>query len=212
LEKLAQSMEAGTDFHPGAYTLTVSPNIRLTGDLAGRALDASFNPSLPFIYDRIHFYLLQNAEQGNSLNPTEAGALSDERQTANTILLLGMEVPVPAMRWFAILGLLGSLAAVVLLGMKVQAVSKGNPIGFIRIRYSSMLVDIQQTMLVNIADIVDVGSIDDLAKLAEKFNAMILHSENGNSHTFYVRVEGATYRFGLPLETGPTVPEGEASS
>jgi hypothetical protein len=72
-------------------------------------------------------------------------------------------------------------------------------------------VDIHQTTLVNIADIVDVNSIDDLAKLAEKFNAMILHSENGNSHIYYVRVEGATYRFVLPLETGSTVPEGEAS-
>jgi signal peptidase I len=211
LEKLAQSMEDGTEFHPGAYTLTISPNIHLTGDLAGRPLDGSFNPSLPFNYDRIHFYLLQNAEQGNSLNPAETGALSKERQTFNTILLFGMELAVPALRWFALIGLLGSLAGVTLLGMKLQALSKSDQSRFIRMRYNSMLVDIHQTMLVNIADIVDVNSIDDLAKLAEKFNAMILHSEHGDSHTYYVRVEGATYRFVLPAETGSTVPEGEAS-
>ena len=62
------------------------------------------------------------------------------------------------------------------------------------------------------ANIVDVASIEDLAKLAEKFNAMILHAENSSSHAYYVRGEGITYRFVLSVETGSTIPEKEAAS
>lgn len=210
MEKLTQAMEEGTDFHPGSYIVTISPNIQLTGDVSGRTLDSSFNPSLTFNYDRIHFYLMRGDDQGSALNPTKTGTISEERQEANTILLFGMGVSIPALRWFAVIGLVGSLIGVTLIGMKLQSLSKSDQSQFIRMRYNSMLVDVQQTVLVNKADIVDVASIEDLAKLAEKFNSMILHAESGNLHAYYVREAGATYRFIIPAETGSNVPD-EAS-
>ena len=210
MEKLAQQMEDGTDFHPGSYLLTISPNIHVTGDVNKHALDTAFNPGLAFSYDRIHFYLIQNAEQGDPLNPTETGAISEERQADNTILLLGMEVAIPTLRWFAVIGLIGSLVGVAVLGIRLQNLSRNDPGRFIHMRYDSMLVDIQQTVLFNTADLVDVSSIESLAKLAEKFNAMILHAENDRLHAYYVRVEGTTYRFVMNVETGSTIPGNEA--
>jgi len=210
IEELLQAMEEGTDFHPGSYVLTISPDIQVTGNVSGHTLDSSFNPSLTFNYDRIHFYLVRTDEQGNVLNPTVTGTISNEHQVPNTVLLFGMELAVPALRWFAVIGLVGALAGITVLGMKLQMVSKNDQSQFIHLRYDSMLVDVQQTVLVNKADIVDVSSIEDLAKLAEKFNAMILHTENSNSHTYHVRAEGTTYRFVLPIETGSTISEKEA--
>jgi hypothetical protein len=212
IENLLQSMETGTDFHPGSYILTISPNIKVTGNLSGEALDSTFDPRLTFAYDRVHFYLVQADEQGNPLNPTMTGTINNEHRVPNTILLFGSEMAVPVLRWFAVIGLIGTLAGIAFLGVKLQQLSKKDQGQFIRMRYSAMLVDVHQTMVVNKADIVDVTSIDDLAKLAEKFNGMILHAENSDSHAYYVRDGATTYRFGLPIETGSTIPEKEAQS
>lgn len=210
MEKLTQSMEESTDFHPGAYILTVSPNIKLTSDISGSALDASFDPELSFYYDRIHFYLLKNEEAGDPLNPTQTGRISKERQAANTVLLFGAELAVPALRWFAVVGLIGSLAGVVFLGMRLQSLSQSDQGQFIRLRYDSLLIDVRHVDAVDLSNLVDVASIEDLAKLAEKFNTMILHTESDDLHEYYVRGEGITYRFMIPAETGSAVPEREA--
>ncbi|MFT3892696.1 MAG: signal peptidase I [Anaerolineales bacterium] len=210
IETLLQSMETGTDFRPGSYILTVSPNIKVIGDLSGHALDSTFAPQLTFAYDRVHFYLVQTDEQRNPLNPIMIGTISNSHSVPNTILLFGVELAIPLLRWFAVIGLVGALAGVTFLGVKLQELSKKDQSQFIRMRYNAMLVDIHQTMVVNKADIVDVTSIEDLAKLAEKFSGMILHAENSDSHAYYVRDGATTYRFVLPIETGSIIPENEA--
>jgi hypothetical protein len=207
IEGLIQSMEEETGFHAGSYLLTISPNIHIIGNIGGNALESEFDPSLTFSYDRVHFYATQGSEEGHPFNPTETGTTGGEHQTANTILFFGMEIAVPALRWFSVIVLLGSLAGVVFFGMKMQELSKQDQSRFIRMKYKSMMVDVHQTMLVNKADIVDVASIDDLAKLAEKFSTMILHTEGSALHSYYVRDNGATYRFMLPVETGAAVPD-----
>jgi len=213
MESLTQSMEQGTDFHPSSYILTIAPNIKMEGELSGRALQSSFNPNLIFRYDRVHFYLAQEEEQNNPLNPTETGVISEARTEANTMLLFGAEMAIPALRLFAALGLVGSLAGITLLGLRLQSVSKSNQSRFNRIRYDSMMIDIQNEASINSSNMVDVSSIEDLAKLAERFNAVILHAESDHSHTYYVKGEGNTYRYAMTvIETGSTVPEKEATS
>ena len=210
IEKLTQSMEEDTDFHPGSYVLIVSPNVQVTGDVSGRALESAFNPSLSFYYDRAHFYLLRMDAEENPLNPTASGAVGGQRQAANTVLLFGAELAVPALRWFAVIGLAGSLAGLFLLGARVQEMSQRDQNAYIRMRYESLLVDVRDAGAAETAPVVDVASVEDLAKLAEKFNAMILHTEFNGSHVYTVRAEGAAYRFVVPVETGPIIPGKEA--
>jgi hypothetical protein len=59
---------------------------------------------------------------------------------------------------------------------------------------------------------VEVTAIEDLAKLAERFNTVILHERRGVSHAYYVRGEGTAYRFVIADRTGSAVPESEAQS
>jgi len=55
--------------------------------------------------------------------------------------------------------------------------------------------------------------MDALAKLAERFNAMILHGTEDNLHTYYVQVGEITYRFMLNADkTRATVLKEEAIS
>ena len=210
MEKLTQSMEEGTDFHPGSYVLTISPNVQVAGDISGRSLESAFEPGLSFYYDRVHFYLLQEGAEVNPLNPTASGVVGGQRPAANTVLLFGTELAVPSLRWFALIGLAGSLAGMFLLGARVQSLSQRDTNAYIRMRYESLLVDVREREMADSVHAVDVTSVEDLAKLAEKFNTMILHTEVNGSHGYTVRAEGMTYRFVVPVETEPTIPEKEA--
>jgi signal peptidase I len=214
IERLTQSMEQGTDFHPGSYTLTVSPNIKVDGVLSGSILKNTFNPALAFNYDRVHFYLIKDEEQnGNILNISESGALREKTTEANTIKVLSREFAIPALRLLAITGLLASLGGLLLLGTRLQNLSKSNPAQFIRTKFDSMMIDVQNANVVDSKTTVDVSSIDHLGKLAERFNAVIFHVEGDNSHVYYVQGEGMTYQFVMNSEkTGSAVPEQEAEN
>ena len=211
MEELAKSMEQTTDFHPSVYILTVSPNIKLNGSISGRLLDASFDPALTFRYDRVRFYLQSEGQPGDMLNIIETGILSGQRTEANTMRLPGMEPAVSLLRWMAVIGLVVSLGGLLFLGMRLQNLSHTNPAGFIRTRYETMMIDIKNTDMIDASTVVEVSSIEDLAKLAERFNAMILHAEFSQSHAYYVQAEGTTYRFVMnSRKTGAAVPEREA--
>jgi signal peptidase I len=213
MEKLAQEMEERTDFHPGAYTLIISPKIKVNGEVSGHTLQGTFNSGPEFMYDGIHFYLVNDEKQGNLLNVNETGILSETQAEANTLKVFGAEFAITAVRIISVLGLLASLGGLFWLGTRLQNLSQGNPHQFIRTRFGAMMIDIQNADAVDSKASIEVSTIDDLAKLAERFNAMILHAEFDQSHAYYVQGEGTTYRFVMSRQNAePAVPANEAKN
>jgi hypothetical protein len=148
-----------------------------------------------FRYDHTQFYLIRNEELSNPLALTETGILSDKHQEANTMILLGRETAIPVLRLIALVGLIGSLCGLILLGLRLQHLSQRDQEKFFHIKYSSLLIDVQSTHTISLSDVVDVTSLDALAKLAERFSTMILHVEQDQLHMYYVQASGTTYRF-----------------
>ncbi len=211
INELIQSMEQETDFHPGSYTLLIIPNVKLNGEISNRVLETTFNSALTFQYDHVQFHLVQNEGQGNPWTFTETGILHDEHKEANTWLFLGREIPIPTLRLVALCGLIASLGGIALLGWRVQSLSQLNPGKFFHIKYASIMIDVQNVDSVLSSSIVNVASIDALAKLAERFSVMILHTEQGNQHTYYVQANGTTYQFRIAIDkTESTRSENEA--
>ena len=60
VETIIEEMENQTDFHPGTYTLSIEPVVRVTGTLSGHHLDDVFQPQLTFDYDRLHFFIIRD--------------------------------------------------------------------------------------------------------------------------------------------------------
>ncbi|HET7143872.1 MAG TPA: hypothetical protein VFI68_07645, partial [Anaerolineales bacterium] len=83
----------------------------------------------------------------------------------------------------------------------------GSPQAIAQMKYSTMLVDIQNGGLDENSRIVDVNSLGDLAKIAERFNAMILHETREDEHIYFVRADGATYRFSTGRNSGGSAGE-----
>jgi signal peptidase I len=194
VESLIQSMQEKTASSAGSYTLVVTPRINLRGEISGRTLESTFEPALTFRYDRTQFYLLRGDDEGNPLTLTETGILSEQRREANTILLFGRELAVPSLRLIAFFGFISALTGLIILGLRFQHLSLHDQEKFFQIKYHSLIIDVQNADCIPSSGIVDVTSMDALAKLAERSGTMILHAEQDQLHSYYVQAAGATYR------------------
>ena len=77
----------------------------------------------------------------------------------------------------------------------MQDIAEDDPHAFIQAKYGSILVDIQNKEAIQNSNIIEVTTIDDLAKLAERNNAMILHEVRGQVHYYSVDGNSVSYQY-----------------
>jgi hypothetical protein len=195
IEELTESLEKGTNFHPGSYRVLLTPNVKLKGTIGTQPVESSFDSGLAFQYDHSHLYVAKDEEVDNPFSVTKTDMLQEKVYQPNTLILFGNEMSVLTLRWLAAIGLALSLAGFVFLGLKLQSLSVKDQDKFFRVKYDSLIVDIQNSDPLDASNFIEVKSIDALAKLAERFNAMMLHLEDESGPTYYVQGAGTTYRF-----------------
>jgi len=211
IEALTQSMEQETEFHPGSYTLSVVPLVLLNGEFPDRAMEGRFNSGLTFTYDHVHFFLAQEKDTDNPLSLTVTETLPSTRAETNTVVFLGTQLAVPALKWAAVLGLVASLAGLLALGARLKSMSQNDQAGYFRAKYDSLMVDVQSSAWQAGSKLMNVTSIDALAKLAERYNAMILHVEREHAHEYFVQAGDTIYTYSLQKnDAGTAVPATEA--
>jgi signal peptidase I len=205
--KLIESVEEITGVHAGTYLLSINPNIHLTGLVAERALDTTFQPQLAFQYDRTQFFMVDQGDGNNPLTPGEAGILHEGKSIPNTLSLFGAELNVPMLRTIAVIGLALSLSGLLVLGFQLEYISRNDRETFVRMKYDPLVIDVDETGLNHNAMHIEVSSIDDLAKLAEKHNAMILHKTGMDTDQYLVHMDGFSYIYSqvrqLPVRLTP---------
>jgi signal peptidase I len=193
VENLVESFEQITTLHPSYYALSINPQVHVTGQIAGRALDSTFEPNLAFQYDRTQFYLVAQSQVANPLIPGEAGTLHEEKQVPNTFSLFGLQLKVPILRTIAVIGLVLSLSGLAILGLQLEYIARHDHETFIRMKYDPLVIDVEETGLHDNMQLIEVNSIDDLAKLAENHNEMILHGSKADTEHYLVHVNGVAY-------------------
>lgn len=202
--RLVESVEEITSVRAGTYTLSVIPQVNISVLVAGRPLDTTFEPVLAFQYDRALFYLAGKSEGLNPLNPSEANFLYGEKSVSNTLSLFGKELNVPALRAIAVIGFVLSSFGLAALWLKLENIARTDPGTFVRLKYDPLVIDVQENGLRNNGQQIDVNSIDDLAKLAEKHNTLILHKLQHSVEDYVVNVDGFSYVFSQ-LMGGPII-------
>lgn len=195
VEDLVAAVEQETGVHPSTYTLDVVARVSVGGTLSGQPFSDIFEPHLTFRFDSLHFYLAGGAAQTDPLQTVEARSLPNPGQVNNTINLFGLKPSVGAMRVVSGIGLGLSLFGLLVLGIVYSTTSKSDQAAAIRIKYGSLLMDVYDRGLETLTSVIDVTTIDDLAKLAERQNAMILHITRDSVHYYLVQHEGTTYRY-----------------
>jgi signal peptidase I len=193
---LTEMLEQGTEYYPSYYTLQIVPRVTVAAVIDGRELQDTFTPALVFRFDKQHFYLFREDEGTDTLHPSTLGLLEGTRTEANSIHLLGLEPEVGKMRLLSLSGLI--LAAVGILALsRTLARTARDKQAYVNMRYGPLLLEARELRLESAGAMVDLYSIDDLAKMADRKNSMILHETRGPVHYYMVQGDGTTYRYAL---------------
>jgi EAL domain-containing protein (putative c-di-GMP-specific phosphodiesterase class I) len=192
---LIESMETETGFHSSQYILSITPQISITGQVQGQELQDTYEPQLMFRYDQMGFSVVKTAPESDPFNQSEPDYIRKMRNRANTISILTAQLSVPSLRILALIGLVLSLAVMGASWMYIQYMVQSDPKAAIQMKYDAMMIDIHRGRTKPNLQAVEVLSIEDLAKLAEHNNSMILHENLGPVHNYLVQTDGFIYLY-----------------
>ena len=195
LETMVNLVEAETGLRTNTYTVEIVTNIAVTANASGQVITDTFEPTLAFKYDKVHLYLANTNSEIDPMYITKEGLAGSSNMQANTLSILGWNPTVDFIRIFALLGLGISLSGLAIAGWFVFNTASQSEEALIRMRYGSMLMDTYERSLDATLPVFDVTSIDDLAKMAERQNTMILHMTQNFLHYYLVQSNEVTYRY-----------------
>lgn len=171
--------------------------MELSGHLARIELTDRFAPRLELRLDRSTLELDPESGQAaaDRLTPARTRSVEDEVARPTAVSALGVEVSTVLLRRLSLV--VGSLLLAVLLILAVlraRALRRGEP-ARIQARFGHLLVPVSAAAPDVLGPLVDVATMDGLARLAEPGNRPILHSERLGRHTYCVEDGGIVYRY-----------------
>lgn len=195
VEALVQLVEQEAGLKQVSYTLEIVTDVSFDATAEGNLVSDSFSQTLPFKYDKVQFYLAGNDPQVDALHSSKPGLVESSVLEPNTISFLGLTVSVWAVRLVSLLGFGAALIGLGVIGIGLYRAASQSQEALTQLKYGSMLLDVVEQNLAPTASIIDVASVDDLARLAERHGTMILHTARNFLQFYFVQVNGATYRY-----------------
>jgi signal peptidase I len=183
LRRIAGEVERLTGTRSDTYELRIVPRVDVRGTVGSETAAETFAPPLVLRLDPLELRL-DAGRPGNGL--VRAQARETMRTGPNLLSLPGLRVEVRHARLAAVPG-----AALLLLAAVLWLAPIGRP-ARIRSRYGPWLVDVTPHMRSS-ATVVEVPSMDDLARLAEHYGRAILHEEAEDMHRYVVEEDGRAY-------------------
>jgi len=195
LESLVNLVEKETGLHTNTYTVEIMTDIAFTAHAGGQSITDTFAPTLAFKFDKVHLYLASTNEEIDPMHITKQGLAGNSNMQTNTLPLLGWTLPIGSLRVFAMFGVGLSLSGLVIMGLGIFNTARQSEEALIGLRYGSRLIDVYERSLDTTMPVIDVTSIDDLAKMAEHQNTMIMHMTLNFLHYYLVQGNGSMYRY-----------------
>ena len=205
LTALQQELATSTGT-PGSYTLTLVPHVRVHGVAGGLPLRAAFSIPLSFSFDSFELQPqtsdpasgVTTSAPPDALTPSASGSATGTKQGPLVLSFGFFRAGVSGVRRLAMLGL-GAAMLCLLLGYpagvaRLRRRSQGEA-DRIRARYSHVIVPIARLDEVPQRRVVHVSDIDALARVAERYERMILHERRGGRDSFCVSDDGVLYRY-----------------
>jgi len=190
VSSIIETAEEETGFSAGTYDVSVIPIVRISGTVQGEAVDETYAPAFTIQFDR------------TQITPDSVLARSDVRTTSeilsqsNDLGLPGVSISVTTARWIGAGGAaLALLAALALAAPALFRLSR-DEVARIRARYGSLVISIDQTDGLETVRKIQVGSIQDLVRLANRDGRIIMHQEVGAGvHRYLVDDGTVTYEY-----------------
>lgn len=201
-----------TDVRGSSYAVTLMPEVRIGGTLAGAKFEDTFDARLGLRLDSVLLRLGPTASNSDEdpLHPTAPGRLDVADGQQSEAFLVPFSAAAARRMALAAGGL--SIAGLLLVTAFTASESMKSEDEAARIlkRYRQWIVPIHAAPYPG-SSVVDVMAMESLLRLADRHGRMVLHTVEDAFHTFLVEDEGAVYRYRpRALETETKVP-GETS-
>jgi signal peptidase I len=222
LQAMIDRLEAQTRLDDMQYTLAILPDVAFSGDLDRQPLAGTFAPRMVFLLDTVQLQLAANTgERPATLQPSQEGVLPITHSQPAMITLPGFALPVVTARLLGPALLLVALVGLAAAGLPLVRAIQRDEARRIGMKHGSLLATAALPPAAHAPGAIVLTSIADLARIAERQGAPILHEPQGASHHYAVRDGEQWYRYTLapaeelltPIEAEPEteLEEAEAS-
>ena len=202
IQALIQRVEASTGVVSGTYTVTLLPAIAIEGTIGGEEVGERFTPNLSFALDPKQLELAsaaapegEGAEPGDPLMPRMDGTISTSDVARPQVSFLGVDVPDRTARLIALAGLILSAIAAAWLWMTARTSQAAGEVALIAAHYGPWMIPVASMTAHARGRLVEVATMDALARLAERYDRMILHEDNRGTHRYFVEEAGVAYYY-----------------
>jgi signal peptidase I len=193
-----QDLEEQTGVTRPYYTLTVGPIIEVNGTLAGLPLAERYSPPLTFLMDSLQLQLAPQDPtdlDADPLRPEQDAALESTAPAPNRITILGASLTVEAARWTSGVALGLGILGLAFLAWGYRRMLQRNPLAAIQLRYGAHLVAMGSGAFELGGATVELASLDDLARVAEKHGRLIFWVVQDGGYDFFVNTGEGLYSF-----------------
>ena len=197
VEGLIALLEAQSGVKNERYAVVIRPAVSAGGTIDGTPFEAAFSTPLAMSLDSVQLRMERPAADSSPLTPKSTGNVTTLQTERNTVDVLLFSIPVGVARSVSLAGIGVVLA---LSGwLAIVAVQQNRPTrstGGLAVpaRYRGPMVTVAASPARR-ADYVDVASIDDLGRIADRIGGIILQEARPGYHAFFVRDLDVTYRF-----------------
>lgn len=207
LQAVIAEVETLTGVRSATYTVAVAADARVTGTLAGQAVNDEFSPRLRFQLDALQLRPeWNNGAEGaggdDVLTPSKPGAVHRPGTADRRIDVLGRSLAVGDARRLSVAGGLSSVLAL------LAAAAAGRRLRWserarIAARHGHRIVPVAAARPEGSQAFVDVTTMEDLVRLADQYECLILHQPNERGDSYLFNVDRTVYRYvaGPPLLT-----------
>lgn len=196
----------------GSYTVTIVPVIDVKGTVGGEAIAETFSPPLDFALNGLQMTPPSADGSNEVFESSQPGTIKISDISENKVFLGPLDLTVATARKSSVVGVgLASLMAFFLWSYLWREV-EDDEAAAIEARYRSWLVPVTKIGAAG-KKRVHVADIDSLAKLADRYDRMILHVSSRSGHSYIVQENGIDYVFELdPAPDATDAPPKPATS
>ncbi len=202
VEQIIEQVQEITGIQNYQYYLSLTPNVRINGQIGNRKLQDTFSPPLKFIVEPQQIYLMRSEQDGiNPLQPATAGMLSEMRKEVNQLSIFSLSIPIPTARLISVIGLLLAAVGLVVPAYLASRAERSDDKLLAQLVLGPRLVEVSTPVLRAGEHTVTLNSLDDLARLAERLGEVVFYHSDGQWVNYIVRDQITTYLYRKPTAT-----------
>lgn len=186
MQQLIARIEKETGFKPESYNLTVVPTVSIRGIVDGTSVDTVYSPA--FTFQLTATEVIPQSELRQSQRVLTGNAPATDNQVGAGRLNVGIK----SLRVFGgattVLGVIVTAA----IGASTFLGVGRNEGAMVQARFKTVFIEATGVDATQPMSVVDVASLQDLARLAQRDGGIVFHENIGASNSRYFVPDGAT--------------------